>query len=145
MDFKRFATGGLPCQRSSFLSEGAQVEGNFLKAEPSRPQFGEVQNFVDDMHEATGAGVDDSQILPLLVVELRFLEVGEEANETIHRGADFVRHRGGEILPCLDLFVDMLEQQFDFGLQFPVGSLVGEASVAVKFFRRLRCFVPTAP
>jgi hypothetical protein len=57
----------------------------------------EIEDVVDDRHQALGRGPDGADEIALLVVELRLREEIGHADDAVHRRPDLVRHVGEEL------------------------------------------------
>ena len=69
---------------------------NVLKFELTRFQLGKVKDVVDDGAQRIGGTINLGQVVLLLGIEVRFQAQAGQADDGVHRRADFMAHIGQE-------------------------------------------------
>src|SRR6516225_3716931 len=82
----------LGCKRSDRTDDFVELKVRRFELELSRLNLGEVQNIVDNREERSASVVDLSDVIALFGGELSLKGQVREADNRIHRCANFVAH-----------------------------------------------------
>ncbi len=83
-------------QRVDEIANLAQIGRFGMQFHHARLDFRHVENVVDEQQQRVGAGADGLQVLPVLRFAQIALQQFAEAENGVHRRADFVAHVGEE-------------------------------------------------
>ena len=114
------------------LQGAVQVKRHWLQQQLAGFHLGEVQNIVDDGEQRVGGLPNRLGIAPLLRRQCRARQQRGHAADAVHRGPDFMAHRGKKL--ALDesggLGALLLHQQLPDALPNPFGGFFELADVA---------------
>lgn len=74
------------------------MERRTFKGDRTRLDPFEIEHILDQSRQVVGALAHHDQQLPLMGIELGPLQRGREADDAAHRVADFMTHRGHELI-----------------------------------------------
>ncbi len=83
-------------QPFDFAQRVAEIERRLFEHQLARLDLREVEHIVDERQQRFGGIADRRDVLALFAIELRFERQSREADDRVHRRADFVAHVGEE-------------------------------------------------
>ena len=100
--FEVFGAGSDRHQFSDLVNEIMDIEGDRFQFQMASLDLGNVQDTVEQFHEACGRAAESVDVFLLVLRERRFLEQVGHADDRIHRGTDLMAHRGQKLTlrPC---------------------------------------------
>ena len=121
-----FFRGGLEGEEVEGLFEAeGELEGGALEFHLAGLDFGEIEDVVDDGEEGFAGGADGVDEVALFAGQRGLHEEAGHADDAVHGGADFVRHRGEELALGAGGFVGLGLGAAELGLGFDAGGDVG--------------------